>query len=67
VQKGAKRIGTSRWGTEIETVSFKNPDGSVVSVVLNRTNEDLDFAFKIGADVVRCKAEAHSIATYIFE
>ena len=67
VQKGAKRIGSSKWGTEIETVSFKNPDGTVVSVVLNRTNDDLDFAFKIGDTFVRCRAEAHSIATYLFE
>ena len=67
VKKGAKRIGCSKWGTEIETVSFKNPDGTIVSVVLNRTGEDIDFAFKLGDFFVRCKAEAHSIATYIFE
>lgn len=67
VKKGAKRIGSSKWGSEIETVSFKNPDGTIISVVLNRTGEDLDFAFKLGDCVVRCKAEAHSIATYMLE
>ena len=66
VKKGAKRIGSSRWSTELETVSFKNPDGSIVSVVLNTTDNDIDFTFKIKEDLVRGKAEAHSIATYIF-
>ena len=67
VKKGAKRIGSSRWSTELETVSFKNPDGSIVSVVLNTTDNDVDFTFKIKEDLVRGKAEAHSIATYIFD
>lgn len=67
VKKGAKRIGSSKWCSEIDTVSFKNPDGTIVSVVLNRTNDDLDFAFKLGDSFISCKAEARSIATYIFE
>lgn len=67
VQSGAKRIGSSKWGTEIETVSFKNPDGTIVSVVLNRGNEDIEFAFRIGDTFVKCQSEAHSIATYIFD
>lgn len=66
VKKGAKRIGSSRWSTELETVSFKNPDGSIVSIVLNTTDNDIDFTFKIKENLVRGKAEAHSIATYIF-
>lgn len=66
VKKGAKRIGSSRWSTELETVSFKNPDGSIVSVVLNTTDNDIDFTFKIKENLIRGKAEAHSIATYIF-
>jgi len=67
VKKGAKRIGSSKWCSEIDTVSFKNPDGTIVSVVLNRTNDDIDFAFKLGDSFISCKAEARSIATCIFE
>lgn len=66
VQKGAKRIGSSKYCSEIETVSFKNPDNSIVSIVLNRTDKDIDFAFRVCGKVISCKAEAHSIATYIF-
>ena len=40
VKKGAKRIGSSKWNHEIDTVSFKNPDGSIVTIVLNMTDKD---------------------------
>ena len=67
VKKGAKRIGSSKWGSEIETVSLKNPDGQIVSVVLNRTDADIEFAIKLGESIIRCTSEAHSIATYLFD
>ena len=67
VKKGAKRIGSSKWSTELDTVSFKNPDGSIVSIVLNMTERDIPFAFSIEEKIVEAKAEAHSISTYIFE
>ena len=66
VKKGAKRIGSSKWTPELDTVSFKNPDGSIVSVVLNMTDDDKDFCFSIKNEMIEAKAEAHSISTYIF-
>lgn len=67
VKKGAKRIGSSKWTSDLETVAFKNPDGSIVSVVLNRTAEEIPFFFRMHGEIVESAAEAHSIATYIFE
>lgn len=67
VQKGAKRIGSSKWTHLLDTVSFQNPDGSIVSVVLNMTEEDRELNFRLKDKIIRAKAEAHSIATYIFE
>lgn len=66
IKKGAKRIGSSKWSSELDTVSFKNPDGSIVSVVLNITDTDKEFCFSIDGKIVQGKAEGHSIATYIF-
>ena len=66
VKKGAKRIGYSRWTTDLDTVAFKNPDGSIVSVVLNRTDEDLEIRHRLCGKMVEGMAEAHSIATYVF-
>ena len=67
VKTGARRIGSSKWSKDIETVAFKNPDGEVVSVVLNSTDEDMPFAFRINGKIIECVAEAHSIATYRFQ
>ena len=67
VKKGARRVATSRFSDRIETVSFKNPDGSVVTVVLNRTDSDIDATLRISGSLIEIKSEAHSIATYIFE
>jgi len=67
VKKGAKRIGSSKWIFDLETVAFKNPDGSIVSVVLNRTGEDIPFFFRLNGELIESVAESHSIATYIFE
>ena len=66
VKQGAKRIGSSKFSDKIETVAFKNPDGSIISIVLNRTDDDVEFSFKIKGQLINTKAEAHSIATYIF-
>lgn len=66
VKKGAKRIGSSKWTSDLETVSFKNPDGSVVTVVLNMTNKEVSFAISINEQIVEVKSEARSISTYIF-
>ncbi len=67
VKKGAVRIGSSKWTDKLETVSFKNPDESVVTVVLNRTDERIEFAFNLFGEMIEAEAEPHSIATYIFK
>ena len=66
IQKGAKRIGNSKWSHDVDTVSFKNPDGSIVSVVLNMTDQDIECVLRLEDEFWEVKAEAHSIATYIF-
>ena len=67
VQRGAKRIGCSKFTSQLETVAFKNPDGSIVVVVLNSTEDDIDFAFRCSGKLIESKSESHSIATYIIE
>ncbi len=67
IQKGAKRIGSSKFTSRLETVSFKNPDNSIITIVLNAMDEDMEFAMQCEGKLIECIAEAHSIATYIFE
>lgn len=66
VKNGAKRIGSSKFSQSLETVSFKNSDDSIVSIVLNKTNKDVSFSINCNGSLIECVAEAHSIATYIF-
>ncbi|MCR4718677.1 MAG: glucosylceramidase [Firmicutes bacterium] len=67
VKRGAKRIGSSRWSPVVDTVSFKNPDGTIVTIVLNMTDSQTEFYISLKGEIIKTTAEAHSIATYIFE
>ena len=67
VKAGAKRIGSSRYSDAVEQVSFKNPDGSIVSVVLNRTEEEKKVIFSLEGKLIDTVNEPRSISTYIFE
>lgn len=67
IKKGAKRIGSSKWSDVLDTVSFKNPNGEIVTVVLNRNDKNEDFSILIGTQKADVTAEAHSIATYIIK
>jgi glucosylceramidase len=66
IEKGAKRIGSSKWTPDLDTVSFKNPDGTIVTVVLNSTDEEKEFCISMMGEMFETNLEAHSIATYIF-
>lgn len=67
IKKGAVRIGSSKWTSSVDTVSFKNPDGSIVTIVLNSTDTDRKFSINVNDSVVETTAEAHSITTYLFD
>ena len=66
IKQDAKRIGSSKWTDAVETVSFKNPDGEIVTVVLNRTDKNIKAWLKLDGQLAETEIEAHSIATYIF-
>ena len=67
IKQGAKRIGSSVYSEDIEQVCFKNPDGSIVLVVLNRTENEKKIIFSLNGKLVESVVEARSISTYIFE
>lgn len=66
IKQGAKRIASSKWSNQIDTISFKNSDGNIATVVLNSTDTEYDFSFRIMGNIISSKIEPHSIATYIF-
>lgn len=63
---GAKRIGFSRCNDQIEMTAAKNPDGSIVVVLLNKNNNDQEYAIRMEGKVIRVKTPARTISTLIF-
>jgi len=67
IKRGAKRIGFVNPYENLDVTSFKNSDGSTVIVVMNRTNDDVDFNLKINDKVLQCNSIKHSIMTLIIQ
>lgn len=65
VRPGARRILSSSTKDELEVVSFKNPDDSLVTVVLNRSETSIDFEFKTGAFMAPLVSPRRSIQTIV--
>ncbi len=67
IQPGAKRIACSSSRDALETTAFKNKNGKLVVIVMNRTDADLDFKIWIGGNAADVKCARHSIQTLIVE
>ena len=65
IQAGAIRIGITRFSTDIEASAFKNPDGSLVVLVLNRSDKEQNIVIKEQGSGVSVRIAAHSISTFI--
>ncbi|MBE6808970.1 MAG: glucosylceramidase [Ruminococcaceae bacterium] len=65
IKRDAVRLGISSYSEKVESVAFKNPDGSIVCVVLNRTDDDMEYILRIGTSVCKQTIKAHSIITAI--
>jgi len=66
VRPGARRIACSIYGVDLECSAFKNQDGSIVVVVLNKTDNDHIIFLRYHEQLAEYKIKRHSIQTYIF-
>jgi glucosylceramidase len=62
---GAVRIGYSRCSDQIEMTSAKNPDGSIVAVLLNKGQEDVKYALRMNGNVIRLSLPARTLSTVV--
>lgn len=67
IQKGARRIASTRYCEDIEVCSFLNPDDSRVTVVLNRTDHDVEITLREDGEGISDLVKSHSIVTYLCE
>jgi glucosylceramidase len=66
IKKGAKRIVVSRFTDQLETVGFVNPDGEKVVLIMNRTDEALEFKLCDSDNLCDLEIQPHSIMTVIY-
>ncbi|WP_067932131.1 glycoside hydrolase family 30 protein [Alicyclobacillus kakegawensis] len=68
VRPGAVRIGCSVYTDQLECVAFENPDGSIVVVVMNRTDSTIPYRFTTEPGKVAVGTSlAHSIQTLVID
>lgn len=65
IQLGAKRIISSPTRSQLLTTAFKNPDGSLVVVVMNQSSIKTSFFLWINGMAAETTALPHSINTYV--
>ncbi len=65
IQKGAVRVATTKHDLRLHTSAFRNPDGSLVLVVINPTNEQLPAIVRHNEVCTNAEMEPHSIMTVI--
>lgn len=65
VGSGAHRIASSGGPAGLESVGFVNPNGSLVFVVLNRSDSAMLFTLSVDGESLACEIPAHAIQTYL--
>lgn len=64
VLPGARRIASNGGPAALDSIAFRNPDGSLVAVVMNRSDVPVDFSLRAGESLA-CRIPAHAIQTYV--
>ena len=67
INAGAKRIAHSRYSSDIETVAFKNPDNSIVIILLNRNNFNKEYNLVFKDIVIHDNLDSHAIVSYLIK
>ena len=66
IRPGAVRIACAPTRDELEATAFRNPDGSIALVVMNRSNGPIPFAIRFGEKAAKTESPARSIRTFLF-
>ncbi|GFN31605.1 glycoside hydrolase family 30 protein [Paenibacillus xylaniclasticus] len=66
IRPGAVRIGCTKYTENLSTTAFRNLNGEIVVVVLNRTDEDQPYVIRNNDQVAEGAIPAHSIQTLLF-
>ncbi len=63
---GAKRISSVASRSQLLTTSFRNPDGKVVTVVMNQSDAAVKYNLSVGINAAEATIPAHAIQTLVY-
>jgi glucosylceramidase len=66
IKKGAKRIANSASRSQLLSTSFKNPDGQLVTIVLNLSDREVLYKYYVGQKATDITIPAKAIQTLVF-
>lgn len=66
IRPGAVRVGSSKYTEKLQTTAFRNPDGTIAVVVLNKTDEEVPYILRNREEIAEASIPAHSIQTVLF-
>ena len=65
IQPGARRIGLSRYTDVIDAAGFENPDGTIVVIALNRTEDTMPAIFRMEDQEAETKIPGKALCTMV--
>ncbi len=66
IEPGARRVSTATSRSTLESTTFENPSGEKVTVVMNRTDEPMDYALIVGDQQVKASILPHAMQTLVY-
>lgn len=67
IKPGAVRLAVTRYTDKLDFTAWRNPDGNIVFVLLNRTGEELECNLRMAGELAALTAPAHSIVSAVIE
>jgi len=66
INKGAKRISSAASRSQLLTTSFLNPEGKVITVVMNQSNDTIKYYLCLGTKAAEVSILPHAIQTLVY-
>jgi len=66
IEPGAKRVSTTVSRSTLESTSFQNPSGEIVTVVMNRTDEAIPFKLIVDDVEIALEIVPHAMHTLVY-
>jgi glucosylceramidase len=63
IRPGAKRIGLSKYTSDLEVTAFKNTNGSLALVAMNRTQKKIPIVIRLNGELIEFELPESAIAT----